>query len=283
MYLLNKIAWGILNPAFWGCLLAFSGLLVLAIKSFERRGRQIGICLVACATLWFYIWATPMFTRIIGATLEREFLAGDRWPDVSNFPVCDVIADMGGGIGASTNVSSNAYLNSSADRAYFSSLLWKAGKAPIIMPSGKGLIYSDRRFLLDLGVPEAAIVVENRARNTEENAKFVGELVVEEVGRRKEEGGRRKLEGGSGKENLEGDGLKPKVLVVTSAWHMKRTLLMFEKYAPQIEVIPAACDFECMPTSGFQWMELVPSAEVFGRNSVYFHEWLGILWYKFFR
>lgn len=283
MYLLNKIAWGMLNPAFLGCLLAFSGLFVLAIKSFGRRGRQIGICLVGCATLWFYIWATPMFTRIIGATLERDFLVGDRWPDVSNFPVCDVIADMGGGIGASTNISSNAYLNSSADRAYFSSLLWKAGKAPIIMPSGKGLIYSDRRFLLDLGVPETAIVVENRARNTEENAKFVGELVVEEVERRKEEGGRRKLEGGSGKENLEGDGLKPKVLVVTSAWHMKRTLLMFEKYAPQIEVIPAACDFECVPTGNLQLTELLPNAEVFGRNAVYFHEWIGIFWYRIFR
>jgi uncharacterized SAM-binding protein YcdF (DUF218 family) len=283
MYLLNKIAWGMLNPAFLGCLLAFSGLFVLAIKSFGRRGRQIGICLVGCATLWFYIWATPMFTKSIGATLERDFLVGDRWPDVSNFPVCDVIADMGGGIGASTNVSSNAYLNSSADRAYFSSLLWKAGKAPIIMPSGKGLIHSDRRFLLDLAVPETAIVVENRARNTEENAKFVGELVVEEVGRRKEEGGRRKLEGGSGKENLEGDGLKPKVLVVTSAWHMKRTLLMFEKYAPQIEVIPAACDFECVPTGNLQLTELLPNAEVFGRNAVYFHEWIGIFWYRIFR
>ena len=283
MYLLNKIAWGILNPVFVGCLLAFSGLFVLAIKSFGRRGRQIGICLAGCATLWFYIWSTPMFTRIIGATLERDFLVEDRWPDVSNFPVCDVIADMGGGIGASTNISSNAYLNSSADRAYFSSLLWKAGKAPIIMPSGKGLIYSDRKFLLDLGVPENAIVVENRARNTEENAKFVERMIIEEVGRRKEEGGRRKLEGGSGKENLEGDGLKPKVLVVTSAWHMKRTLLMFEKYAPQIEVIPAACDFECVPTGNLQLTELLPNAEVFGRNAVYFHEWIGIFWYRIFR
>ena len=276
MYLLNKIAWGILNPAFVGCLLAFSGLFVLAIKSFGRRGRQIGICLAGCASLWFYIWATPMFTRIIGATLERDFLVGDRWPDVSNFPVCDVIADMGGGIGASTNISSNAYLNSSADRAYFSSLLWKAGKAPIIMPSGKGLIHSDRKFLLDLGVPENAIVVENRARNTEENAKFVGRMVMEEVGRNKGEGG-------SGKEDLEGEGWKPKVLVVTSAWHMKRTLLMFEKYAPQIEVIPAACDFECVPTGNLQLTELLPNAEVFGRNAVYFHEWIGIFWYRIFR
>ena len=276
MYLLNKIAWGIFNPAFVGCLLAFSGLFALMIKSFGRRGRQIGICLAGCASLWFYIWATPMFTRIIGATLEREFLSGDRWPDVSNFPVCDVIADMGGGIGASTNILPNAYLNSSADRAYFSSLLWKAGKAPIIMPSGKGLIHSDRKFLLDLGVPENAIVVENRARNTEENAKFVGRMVMEEVGRNKGEGG-------SGKEDLEGEGWKPKVLVVTSAWHMKRTLLMFEKYAPQIEVIPAACDFECVPTGNLQLTELLPNAEVFGRNAVYFHEWIGIFWYRIFR
>ena len=260
MYLLNKIAWGILNPALLGCLLAFSGLFVLAIKSFGRRGRQIGICLVGCATLWFYIWSTPMFTRIIGVTLERDFLVGDRWPDVSNFPVCDVIADMGGGIGASTNISSNAYLNSSADRAYFSALLWKAGKAPIVMPSGIGLVNADCKFLLDLGVPDSAIIVENKARNTEENAKLVGALVAERI-----------------------QGRRPKVLVVTSAWHMKRTMLMFEKYAPHIDVIPASCDFECAPTGPFKWGELVPSAEMIGRNSVYFHEWLGYWGYKLLR
>lgn len=70
---------------------------------------------------------------------------------------------------------------------------------------------------------------------------------------------------------------------MTSAWHMKRALLMFRKYAPDVEVIPAPCDFECVPSGAFNWVELIPNAEVFGRSSVYFHEWLGYWGYKLFR
>ena len=225
-----------------------------------KRQRRFAVGLVGCSALWFYVWATPFFTRVVGATLEKPYLVNGRCPSARDFPVCDAIADMGGGVGADTNHSDHIYFNSSADRAYFSALLWKAGKAPVVMPSGRGLNLADRMLLLDLGVPDSAILVENEARNTEENALLVDRLMQERIVER-----------------------KARVLVVTSAWHMKRTLLMFEKYAPHIEAIPAACDFECVPASSFQWAELVPNAEVFGRNSVYLHEWIGILWYRFFR
>lgn len=261
MYWANKIVWCMVNPAVVGCVLLLLGFyLVLANCGSKGRRRTIGLFMSGLALAWFNFWSISAFTRFVGGTLEEEFLVDGKWPTVDSFPVCDVIADMGGGIGADTNRSDYVYFNSSADRAYFSALLWKAGKAPIIVPSGTGLIHADRTLLLDLGIPDSAIVVENEARNTEENALLVDRLMQERIVER-----------------------KARVLVVTSAWHMKRTLLMFEKYAPHIEAIPAACDFECVPTSGFQWMELVPSAAVFGRNSVYFHEWLGILWYKFFR
>lgn len=250
-----------MNPAVVGCVMLLLGVcLLLACAGSSGRRRSIGLFLSGLALAWFYVWSTGAFTRFVGAMLEAEFLVDGKIPSAKGFPVCDVIADMGGGVGVSTNQSDYVYLNSSADRAYFSALLWRAGKAPVIVPSGKGLVDSDRMFLLDLGIPDSVIVVENKARNTEENALFVGQLMQERI-----------------------VGRKASVLVVTSAWHMKRTMLMFEKYAREVEAIPAPCDFECLPASAFQWSELVPSAEVFGRNSVYFHEWLGILWYKLFR
>lgn len=261
MYWLNKIVWCVVNPAVVGCALLLLGFcLVLASCGSKGRRWTIGLFVSGLALTWFYTWSISAFTRFIGETFEEEFLVDGKWPTVDSFPTCDAIADMGGGVGSDINQFDHVCLNSSADRAYFSALLWKAGKAPILVPSGKDIVNADRAFLIDLGVPEDAIVVENEARNTEENARFVGRLVQERI-----------------------VGRKARILVVTSAWHMKRTLLMFAKYAPEVDAIPAACDFECMPASGFQWMELVPNAEVFGRNSVYFHEWLGFLWYKFFR
>lgn len=263
MYLLNKIVWLIANPAAAGCILLVMGFLLM-LRPQCKRQRRFAVGLVGCSALWFYVWATPFFTRVVGATLEKPYLVNGRCPSARDFPVCDAIADMGGGVGADTNHSDHIYFNSSADRAYFSALLWKAGKAPVVMPSGRGLNLADRMLLLDLGVPDSAILVENEARNTEENARFVNEAFVHV-------------------DSLAQNSHRPRVLLVTSAWHMKRTLLMFEKFAPDLDVLPAACDFECVPCGPFRWYELLPNAEAFGRNAVYFHEWLGYWGYKLFR
>lgn len=249
MYWLNKIVRCVVNPATVCLLILFAAFLV----------RRFRIALLVFGLTWFWFWSSPLATRIIGVPLEEDYLVGESYPQVAAFPVCDAIVDMGGGVGGNTNRYNHALLNSSADRAYFSALLWKAGKAPIIIPSGKGLDQADPLFLLDLGVPDSAIVVENEAMNTEQNAKFVQRMLKDRFGQRSQ------------------------VLLVTSAWHMKRTVLMFEKYAPELDVIPAACDFECVPNGAFSLMELVPNPETFARNSVYFHEWLGYWWYKYFR
>jgi uncharacterized SAM-binding protein YcdF (DUF218 family) len=105
--------------------------------------------------------------------------------------------------------------------------------------------------LLDFGVAKDDVSFLN-ARNTEEEAKGIAQK-----------------------------GFK-KILLVTSAWHMKRARLMFEKYAPEIEVICAPADFEnsMMATKG---ISLIPDFNVFALNSVALHEWVGIVGYTLFR
>jgi len=66
---------------------------------------------------------------------------------------------------------------------------------------------------------------------------------------------------------------------------MKRARLMFEKYAPGIEVVCAPADFEnlfMVETTPFGKM-ILPDPNVFMLNSVAFHEWVGIVGYKVFR
>ena len=62
---------------------------------------------------------------------------------------------------------------------------------------------------------------------------------------------------------------------------MKRAILMFEKYAPEIEVICAPADFENSMTAA-RGLSLVPDFNVFALNSVAFHEWVGIVGYTSF-
>lgn len=252
MYALNKIAWILANPAMVGL------LLLLAALIWRKRW------MIATVLLWVYLWSTPIVGRFLGGMLESPY-ANQIKMKVKDFPPCDAIADLGGGVGFHSSMFPYAQLNSSADRALHSARLWKAGKAPIVIPSGAGCAMSDGEFLKDLGVPEEAIVVENEARNTEENAKRCQEVLMHH------------------RQPQPPTSTRPKVLLVTSAWHMRRSVLMFKKYAPEVEAIPVICDVECLGGASISYQEFLPSFECAGANGRYFHEWLGIFWYRWFR
>ena len=260
MYLLNKIVGGLLNPLVIGMALAIVGGLCL-----WRNWRKTGFGLLIGAVAWLWLWSTPVMYRWMGGALESE------WPVVKaeDAPKTDAIVLLGGGMGANTNVYPYAEMWNGADRVWHAARLYKAGKAPLVIPTGQGERESTVPLLHDLGVPESAIVVEDEARNTEENARFVEKLIdsrVEHV------------------ERVDAKG-KPKVLLVTSAWHMRRSVLMYRKYAPNVEIIPAAADYEATVQTGhpFSLKDLWPDATMFYANSYIFKEYLGYWGYRLLR
>ena len=183
---------------------------------------------------------TPFMTRFVGAPLEREFLVDGRVPAVESFLEADVIVVLGGSMGSDTNLNGYAEMWTSADRVWQAARLWKAGKAPRIIATGDGARESTLGLLKDFGVDEKCVEFLD-ARNTEEEAKGVERFFnrVERVDRVDGESGV------SGQESrVRGQSVKPKVLLVTSAWHMKRARMMFEMYAKDVEVVCAPADFE---------------------------------------
>ena len=192
MYYLNKIVWAMVNPFAIGMLLMVAGL-VFACR--RRRKTCIGLFVSAVAWLWF--WSMPVVADMLGASLESEF--GPVSVDV--LPQADAIVLLGGGMSSATNACPYPNLCAAADRAWHAARIFKAGKAPLIVVSGSGCDCTEVPFLQDLGVPREAIRAETESRNTEENAKFVADLL----------------------KDLD----HPKVLLVTSAWHMRRALLMY--------------------------------------------------------
>ncbi len=283
MYLLNKIVGGCLNPLVIGLALMVLGCL----GAFLNR-RRVGIGLLMAALCWLWLLSTPMMYRWIGVALERE------WSVVKaeDAPKADAIVLLGGGMGANTNVYPYAEMWGGADRVWHAARLYKAGKAPIIIPTGCGEKESAVPLLRDFGVPDSAIVVEDKARNTEENAKFVERML--------NEGFNHGIHGMHGKVGCVEDNLhttnqlsitncqlptKKKVLLVTSAWHMRRSVLMYRKYAPGLEIIPAATDYEAMVNTGhpFAFKDVWPDANYLFCNSYIFKEYLGYWGYRLFR
>lgn len=165
MHIANKIVFFIVNP-----LAVTIALLVVAFLM--RRTRRL---LIAASLLWLWFWSCGITSRIIGLPLEHA------WPVTAaeDQPAADAIVLLGGGVSVQKKGFPTPDLKQAADRAWYVAKLYKAGKAPIVIPSNSGAEECDNVFLMDLGVPESAIKLESSARNTEENAKFVGEMLGE--------------------------------------------------------------------------------------------------------
>lgn len=257
MYYLNKIVGFLISSigiAIAGGIFAF----VCAWLKKVRLAKWIG----GVTVIWLWLWMTPVMTWFVGAPLEREFLVGGRVPAVENFPEADAIVVLGGSMGSDTNLSGYAEMWTSADRVWQAARLWKAGKAPKIIATGDGVRESTLGLLKDFGVDEKCVEFLG-ARNTEEEAKVVGEVVFNA-------------------EKQRGREAESKILLVTSAWHMKRARMMFEKYAKGVEVVCAPADFEMSMAARKGW-SVLPDAYLLHLNSLAVHEWVGIVGYGVLR
>jgi uncharacterized SAM-binding protein YcdF (DUF218 family) len=248
---INKTVGFFLNPLMIGILLIVVGLVFVICKKHKAATWTLGVSIG-----WFWFWAMPVTGEWLGLPLEENFpvrLAEDM-------PKADAIALLGGGVGGCTNYP-YADLRSAADRAWHAARLWKAGKAPIIIPSNVGAELADVKLLLDMGVPKEAVMLENKAVNTEENAKFVADILAAKNAK------------------------CTKVLLVTSAYHMRRSLYLFKKYAPELECIPAATDYQALPGKDepFKCQGILPSIGAFAHNNDFVHEYIGYFGYILFR
>lgn len=251
LFWISKIIWAMISPVailFW---------LVTLGAFFAWRGKKRLSVAMSCAALTFmWIAGSPFGPAITGGLLENEFLPERRAED---YPNADAIVLLGGGMSVSDD-ESLAYpdINLAADRVWHAARLYKAGKAPLIITSGVGDEKTTVSFLLDLGVPREAILCEDESRNTAENIKYVKELLL--------------------KRQSDSSAAQPKVLLVTSAWHMKRSLLNAK--IGGLEVIPAPCDYVAsMHNKQFSFLDnwYLPDAERIFNTHFFLKEWVGIL------
>lgn len=110
------------------------------------------------------------------------------------------------------------------------------------------------QFLFEIGYDTSQIWLENESKNTKENAAFTAELLKS-----------RGLE-------------KEPILLITSAYHMRRAMACFEKFG--LIVVPYAA--ESAMDNRENWLEdlLLPSAQTLTWWNAILHEWFGYISYK---
>ena len=244
VYLLKFGAAWVLPPGIF-----FLALWFVAWRLYKKQEKRLAGMLAALVFVFYLLCTNLVSERVMGA-LESAY------PPPKN-PQGDCVIMLGGGAFPDTpDVSGAGTLCSApANRLLTAVRLQRKLDVPIILSGGQ--VYSDsgpeaviaKRILMDLGVPEDKIIVEGKSVNTTQNAKFSTELMQER-------------------------GLT-KPILVTSAFHMRRSVLNFAKNGVEVVAYPA--DYRVNPRHDFHYNKLKPSIGALDDNVTVMQEVLRAL------
>jgi len=161
--------------------------------------------------------------------------------------------------GFSSELATGAgFFNGSADRFIQALKLFQNGKVKhILVTGGNGSLFPDsfregdwvKTQLLEFNVPDSCIMIEDQSRNTIENAAF-------------------------SKQKLDSAHIKGPYVLITSAFHMRRSLQIFRK--TKIEVTPFPCNY--LAGDGYGGIgDFVPDPGALATWNIYIKEVIGYL------
>ena len=244
---LQRLITALLMPLPLGLLLAGAGLVLLAASRWRRSGWLLAVG--GLATL--LLAALPGVSRPLMAGLERPYPPRPA----ADCPRAEAIVLLGGAVQPLLVGEVRGRLHRGSDRVWEAARLWHAGCAPRVVVSAGGRIElpvlaaesaAIGALLVDLGVPSGALVLEAESRNTQGNAAFSREVLAPLGVRR--------------------------VLLVTSAWHLRRAVALFA--ATGFEVLPWGADYRAVAACrGLEcWL---PSAGALEATGLAVKEYLG--------
>ncbi len=248
-FFLSKAVSFLVSPLTWALLLLLSALLT---RRAARRKR-----LFACAAAILFLFTNPAIRY--GAFRIWEV---DPVPYEAIKEPFDIAIVMGGALRTVDPVTGRVVFGNGADRLLQAMTLYRDGRAgKILLTGGSGFVWRQdirespllKEVLLKFNVPAEDIIVEGTSRNTYENARNSAKLIHAHYP----------------------DG---KYLLITSAYHMRRSMACFHKAG--IQVTPFSVDPHAA-ASGWAPANLVlPDAAHLGAWDMLFHEWAGCVAYR---
>ena len=250
--LVDKVASALAYPLGF----ALCGLLA-ALCAFAFGARRKGIA--ASASLVVLLWAAsiPVTARALLSTLEAQYPASA----IETYPAVDVIIVLGGGVRPANEANPYPDLGEASDRAIHAYRLYRAGKAPHILLSGGPVLGAATdeteagamaELLVGLGVDRSHLIIEDKSRNTHENA-----VETALIWRR--------------------DHFRS-ALLITSAAHMPRALAAFRQTGMAVE--PAPTDIIHGSIKDPFPLSVLPDSESLDRTTKALKEWLGLIVYR---
>lgn len=222
---------------------------LLLLTRFARLGRR----LMAASLVLLAICGFSPLGNILLYGLEQRF---PPWDPARGAP--DGIIVLGGSIDADLSAAHGTpVVRTAADRVIAAAalarkypdarLVFTGGSANLISNDAREADYAGEIFE-SLGVPKSRLIIERRSRNTEENAEFSAALVHPKPTER--------------------------WLLVTSAFHMPRSVGLFRRAGFNVEAYPV--DWRVANLFGFAALSL----EGMSRTDIGMREWMGLVAYR---
>ena len=239
-FILSKVLLFLLVPFYWAL-----ALLIIAIfkRNQVRRRYIIAGLIVLC------IFSNPLLFK--GFTRIWDVKPTPAKTDSVKYS-CVIVLGGFAGVG---NVDGGQF-NRASDRFITGTRLLTTGKASrILITGGNGNLVPGtfregpwvKAQLEKLGIADSLILVEGNSRNTLENAAFSKRVLL-------------------------ANNLKPPYLLVTSSFHMRRSVMIFKKQG--MNVIPQPCNY-LTDNRQFGLIDVVPQADVLSSWEIYLKEVVG--------
>ncbi len=209
---LSKVIFFLITPSNLLIFLSIAGVLLLA----ATRLRRTGATLALTSTIGLLLAGMAPLSELALLPLEQRFP-----PYEADAPAPTGIILLGGAIEAGLSEARDQMIvNDAGERpVYFADLARRFPQARLVFSGGSGFIGGGvseadivSRHADAIGVPRSRMILENRSRNTRENAAFTANLVHPKPGER--------------------------WLIVTSAWHMPRAVGCFRQAGFTVEAYP---------------------------------------------
>ena len=238
-----------LLPLFVMPIVVFVGLILICnYKGYKK--------LIYLFSILFYIISTPIFSDFIMKIVEGEY----KYQKLENLDKVDAIVILGGMLKIYEFENNYTVEWQDPDRFFkgielynsFKSdkIVFTGGKSPFNMTAvSEGSVL--KNYALKYGVLEEDIIVTKEVLNTYDESLAVSEVLGE----------------------------NKTVILVTSAFHMKRAKLLFEKQG--VKIIPYKVDFKSSINSRLYFKDYIPNSLALKKTEIALRELLGRLYYSF--
>lgn len=249
-FILSKLLAFLLKPLTW--------MVALALFGFFTKNKTWRKKSIAALTVMLLVFTNPWLAN----ELARAWETGKRNPDTIIEPY-EVGIVLGGY--ANFNAASPPGVltfHQAGNRLMAALALYQTGKVKrLLLSGGAGQLLGDappeadavRAFLLQCAVPDSAILVENRSRNTHENAEFSKQML---------------------------DSIAPphRYLLITSSWHIRRAAACFDKTGLRCDTFGTDYLTETNRGNWLSWLE--PDWKALLKWELLLKEWAGWLAYR---